>query len=136
MCDSKDGIYNRAEQKTPPMEPKAALLAIALLGFGSLTLTGQQAAAPGVFTAAQAQAGRTAYENSCGKCDSRFGQKTAVELINQFQRTASTPIFDLGWVDDDTILNITAYILQMNGARAGSQPLTKTTSAVLNAIVQ
>ena len=50
------------------MKHKAALLAIALLGSGLLSVTGQQSVTPAVFTGAQAQAGRTAYENSCGKC--------------------------------------------------------------------
>src|SRR4051794_6415112 len=110
------------------MKRKAAFLAIALLGSGLVT-TGQEAA-PAVFTAAQATAGRTAYENSCGKCHtytllgrkgeegelppvaslsapyqkfigtpnhvpplagkgflSRWGQKTAAQLIARFQVT-------------------------------------------------
>jgi len=49
------------------MKRNATLLAIVLLGSGLVT-TGQQPATPVVFTAAQAEAGRTAYENTCGKC--------------------------------------------------------------------
>ena len=48
------------------MNQIAALLAYALLA--SVALIGQQPAPPAVFTAAQAEAGRVAYENSCGRC--------------------------------------------------------------------
>jgi cytochrome c553 len=47
---------------------KAILAAVAVLGSGRLVLTGQQQTSPAIFTSAQAEAGRTAYENACGKC--------------------------------------------------------------------
>ena len=50
------------------MNHRAVVFAIALVGLGSVILAGQQSTTPAVFTAAQAEAGRTAYENSCGKC--------------------------------------------------------------------
>ena len=62
--------------------------------------------APRVFTAAQAEAGRLAYDNSCGK-----------------------------WMTDDTVVNITAYALQMSGAQPGTEPLTRTTGVVVNSLV-
>ena len=49
------------------MNFKVMLLAVAILGSGRLVLTGQPQTTP-VFTSAQAEAGRTAYENTCGKC--------------------------------------------------------------------
>jgi hypothetical protein len=161
------------------MNLKAALLTIALLTSGRLILIGQQPATPAVFTAAQADAGRTVYNNSCGKCHtytllgrkgeegelppvvtlsppyqkfigtpnhvpplagkvflSRWGQKTAGELIARFQVTASDPFFEFQDMNDDAVVNITAYVLQMNGAKAGGQPLTKSTSAVINSILE
>ena len=36
--------------------------------------------------------------------------------------------------DDPTAVNITAYVLQVNGAKAGTQPLTKTTADIVNSI--
>jgi hypothetical protein len=33
-------------------------------------------------------------------------------------------------------VNITAYVLQMNGAKAGAQPLTRTTRVVVNSIIK
>src|SRR5690349_12379671 len=46
---------------------KATLRAVAALGSGCLFLTGQPQPA-GVFTSAQAEAGRIAYENTCARC--------------------------------------------------------------------
>ena len=66
----------------------------------------------------------------------RWGQKTAAELIARFQITASDPFFQFEGMNDDTTVNITAYVLQMNGAKTGSQPLTRTTNAVVDSIVQ
>lgn len=50
------------------MDRKAICLGITLLVSGCFIVTGQQPATLAVFTPAQAEAGRTAYENSCGKC--------------------------------------------------------------------
>ena len=160
------------------MDIKVIFLGIALLVSGFI-VTGQQPATLTVFTSAQAEAGRTAYENSCGKCHtytllgrkgeesevplvaslsapyqkfigtpnrvpalagkvflSRWGQKTAAELIARFQITASDPFFQFEGMDDDKVVKITAYVLKMNGAKPGTQPLTRTTSVVVNSIVE
>jgi len=158
---------------------RTILLAIAVTWSGSVVMTGQQPTPPSVFTSAQAEAGRAAYENTCGKCHtyrllgrngaegelppvdslpasyqefirktnrvpplagevflSRWGQKTAAELIARFQITASDPSFQFQGMDDDTTVNITAYVLQVNGAKAGTQELTRVTGAVVNSLVQ
>jgi hypothetical protein len=67
---------------------------------------------------------------------SRWGQKTAAELIARFQVTASDPFFQFQEMNDEAVVNITNYVLQMNGAKAGPQPLTRKTSVVANSIVQ
>ena len=156
-----------------------AILLVGFLGSGVLVLAAQQPNTFGVFTPAQAEAGRVAYENTCGKCHtyrllgrngaegelppvdslppsyqefirktnrvpplagkvflSRWGQKTAAELIARFQITASDPSFQFQGMDSDTTVNITAYVLQVNGAKAGTQELTRTTTAVVNSLVQ
>lgn len=161
------------------MDRNVIFPAIALLVSGCFLVTGQQPATLPVFTSAQAEAGRMAYENSCGKCHtstllgrkgedgelppvsslsapyqkfigtpnrvpplagkvflSRWGQKTAAELIARFQITASDPFFQFEGMDDDTVVKITAYVLQRNGAKPGTQPLTRTTSAVVNSLVE
>ena len=156
-----------------------AILLVGLLGSGILVLAAQQPNTFGAFTPAQAEAGRKAYERTCGKCHtytlmgrnggpgelppmdslpasyqafigktnrvpplagkvflSRWGQKTAADLITRFQITASDPFFQFQGMDDDTTVNITAYVLQVNGAKAGTEELTRTTTAVVNSLVQ
>jgi mono/diheme cytochrome c family protein len=161
------------------MKSKNIPLAVSLLGSGLFVLTGQQPAPPSVFTSAQAEAGRIAYENTCGKCHtptllgrkgapgelppigslsedyqkfigsrgtvpplagpvfmSRWGSKTAAQLIARFQVTASDPFFRFEGMNEETTVNITAYVLQVNGATAGTKPLTRTTDAVVNSITR
>jgi hypothetical protein len=67
---------------------------------------------------------------------SRWGMKTVAQLIDRFQITVSDPNFKFKDIDDDTTVNITAYVLQVNGAKAGTQPLTRDTGAVVNSIVK
>ena len=161
------------------MNSRLIVLAIAVPWSGAALLTGQQSTPPRVFTSAQAEAGRVAYENTCGKCHtyrllgrnggegelppvdslptsyqefirktnrvppltgkvfvSRWGQKTAAELIARFQVTVSDPFFQFQGMSEDTTVNITAYVLQVNGAKAGSQELTRATGAVVNSLIQ
>jgi len=153
-----------------------ATLIIGILGSGLLVLTAQQPAT-GVFTTTQAEAGRIAYERTCGKCHTytlmgrhgdpgelqplsslwasyqkfigpkgfvrplagqafleRWGGKTAGELIARFQETVDDPYFKFENMTDDTTVNITAYVLQVNGAKPGTQPLTRTTGAIVSSI--
>jgi cytochrome c553 len=156
---------------------KPVVFVIALLGSGGFVLTGQQPAAQSVFTVTQADAGRTAYENSCGRCHTptllgrkgeegelpplaslpapfqkfigpagrvpplmgrafvvKYGQKTMAEMYTLFRGAAdTTPVADLH-MSDDTLVNITAYILQKNGAKPGNQPLEKTTGVLFGSV--
>ena len=156
-----------------------ALLAAVVLGSGFFVLTGQEPAPSGVFTAAQAEAGRKAYERTCGKCHTntltgrkgdpgelppisslsasyqkfigprgfvapltgkafmdRYGAKTAAQLIARFQETVDDPYFQFEDMKDETTVNITAYVLQVNGAKAGAQPLTRTTDVIVSSITR
>jgi hypothetical protein len=164
---------------------KALPLAAAVLASGLFVLTGQQPAPPAVFTTAQAEAGRKAYENTCGNCHTltlrgrkgdpgelppvssipasmqdmakgivpplagtdfidRWGSRTTAELIERIEQAIGafppegTNIPVPGHApaaSDPTSVNITAYVLQANGAKAGTQPLTKSTAATTAAIV-
>jgi mono/diheme cytochrome c family protein len=154
-------------------------LAAAVLGSGLFVLTGQQPgpAPSGIFTEAQAEAGRAAYENTCGQCHTptlmgrkgapgelpplsalsakyqefigprgyvaplagktfidRWGSKTAAQLIARFQETV--PAFPPEGMNDETTVNITAYILQVNGAKPGTRPLTRTASDIVSSVVR
>ena len=160
------------------MSFKAISLA-AILGAGLFVLAGQQPAASGIFTSAQAEAGRTAYERTCGQCHTptllgrkgdpgelppvsslpahwqkfigprgfvaplagkvfidRWGAKTAGELIARFQETVDDPVLKFEGLNEEATVNITAYILQVNGAKAGTQPLTRTTDVVVRSITR
>jgi hypothetical protein len=155
---------------------QAMLLAVPIIGSGIFVLAGQQASSSRVFTSAQAEAGRAAYENTCGKCHTatllgrkgepgelppvsslstyyqkfigprgfvpplagktfvdRWGSKTAGQLISRFQETVD--FFGLE-EDKETTVNITAYVLQVNGATAGNRPLTRTTGDIVSSITR
>jgi hypothetical protein len=157
---------------------KAILLA-GVVGTGLSVLTAQQPAASGIFTSAQADAGRLAYERTCGKCHTyaltgrkgdadelppldslpasyqkfigprgvvaplagkvfldRWGGKTAAQLIARFQETVDDPYFQFEDMKNETTVNITAYVLQVNGAKAGTEPLTRKTDVIVNSITR
>ncbi len=64
---------------------------------------------------------------------SRWGSRTAAQLIARFQETVDS----FGFEDDrEFTVNVTAYILHVNGARAGRQPLTRTTDTVVNSLTE
>jgi len=156
-----------------------AILLVGFLGSGVLVLATQQPNTFGVFTPAQAEAGRQAYERTCGKCHTntlmgrkgdpgelpplgslsasyqkfvgprgfvppltgkvfidRWGGKTAAQLIARFQETVDDPYFRFEDMNDESTVNITAYVLQVNGAKAGTEPLSRTTGVVVSSITQ
>jgi alcohol dehydrogenase (cytochrome c) len=101
-------------------------------------LTAQQAAPGGLYTAAQADAGRAAYAANCAAChlpDLR-GRNEASPLagpnfLNTWRERSTRQLHEYisttmppGRADlpAETYAAITAYILQANGATAGSQP--------------
>src|SRR5689334_24859653 len=60
----------------------------------------------------------------------RWGGKTAAELVARFQE-AKFSFKQAGLTDDDDIVRITAYVLQVNGAKPGTQPLTRLTAGTV-----
>jgi mono/diheme cytochrome c family protein len=140
-------------------------------------LAGQEPPRPAVFTQDQAEAGRTAYEKSCGQCHTytllgrkgeagelpaldslpaaylkfigpakrvpplvgndfvrKYSPKTVAEMFSLFRGAAdTTPVATLQ-MDDDTVVNITAYILQMNGGTPGNEKLTKTSALAFGSV--
>ena len=68
---------------------------------------------------------------------SRWGGKPRPNSSRGFRNYRRvTHTFQFEGMNDDTTVNITAYVLQVNGAKAGTQELTRTTSAVVNSLVQ
>lgn len=156
---------------------RKSLLPLALLCSLVIVVFGQEPASDGIFTSAQAQAGRLAYEKTCGRCHTltlmgrqgkpeerppvsslseadqkfinnyggrvpplagevflqRWGAKTAAQLVSRFQE-AKFSFDEAGLTDDENIVDITAYVLQVNGAKAGSRLLTRTADAIVNSV--
>lgn len=153
-----------------------SFLTVATVCSVGMVVFGQQSDGGGIFTSAQAQAGRVAYEKTCGRCHTltlmgrqgkpderpavrslsqadqqfinnnngrvpplagevflqRWGSKTASQLVARFQE-AKFSFEEAGLTDDERIVDITAYVLQVNGAKAGNQPLTRSTEAIVSA---
>jgi mono/diheme cytochrome c family protein len=64
----------------------------------------------------------------------RWGSKTAAQLIARFQETAFFFRVDDG--NEETTVNIAAWVLQANGAKVGTRPLTRSTDTVVNSVVR
>ncbi len=103
------------------------------------------------YTAEQADAGRAAYAASCAACHqanlrgegdalpltgkafmSVWGKRTAKDLFDTLH--ASMPYGNAGSLDTQTYTNITAFILQANGAKPGADKLTATTATKIGDI--
>ncbi len=152
-----------------------SLVTVGLMCSVVILVSGQEPNERGIFTPAQAAAGRAKYEKTCGRCHTltlmgregkpeerppvsslseadqqfinsfggrvpplagevflqRWGSKTAAELVARFQ-DAKFSFREAGLTDDEGIVEITAYVFQVNGARAGTQRLTRATDAIVS----
>ena len=115
---------------------------------GVVILFAQQRPA-GPYTAAQAAAGRAAYQTNCASCHapdlsgregpqlaganffSQWGDRTAGALINFMQSTMPPGAPPLS---GDAYVNLAAFILDANSARAGNQPLTATSNVAIRSV--
>lgn len=106
---------------------------------GAVTAVAQQRFA-GSYTAAQAQAGRAAYQTNCASCHApdlsgregpqlaganfmrQWGDKTTGDLIG-FMR-ATMPPGGAAPLPDQTYIDLAAFILDSNSARPGDRALT------------
>ena len=129
---------------------KIALAALGLAG-SVWMVTAQQTAPAGSFTAAQSAAGRTVYDANCASCHmpdlvgrgeapqlagsqfmNMWGPRSVHDLLTFTQ--AAMPPLNAGSISDADYLNVTAFILQSNGAVAGNQPLTATSGFTLRSV--
>jgi len=130
------------------------LIAIGIAGAALVTgvLTAQQSAtAVAPFTAAQAEAGRTAYQANCAGCHGAdlggrndasalqgglfmgsWGNRTTADLLGFMQ--GAMPPGNPGGLGEANYLNIAAFILEQNGARAGQQALAANTRVGISSI--
>ena len=114
----------------------------------SAAATAQPDAAGGLFTAAQAAAGRAAYEQVCAECHrndlrgtAHGTELTGVGFMSVWDARPARALFEYlreemppgagGSLEDETYLGIAAYILQANGLAAGEQPLSAATEVAI-----
>jgi alcohol dehydrogenase (cytochrome c) len=135
---------------------KKTLVLISLFAalYGVLQLFGQQGAQQGTagpFTAQQANAGRDAYQQNCSDCHAAdlsgignalplaglpftgsWGNRTVGDLVG-FMEGAMPPT-NPGGLGEQNYLNITAFILQSNGARPGNQALAGNSTVAIRSV--
>lgn len=123
----------------------------ACLGFG-WSRTAAAAGQTAVFTAAQAEAGRSAYRTHCAGCHASdlggrddapalagpdflktWGPRTTAQL-HDFIRTTMPP--DGTALTPDEYLAVVAHLLERNGAVAGAQPLDATTAVGIASLIR
>jgi hypothetical protein len=156
---------------------KLWLNASAVAGCGLMVLAAQEPAPPAVFTAAQADGGKAAYQSTCGKCHTatllgrtgKPGELPPIDslpvVMQEVVRAAGGNVPPLAGADflarwegqttmdlsvriktaiggfppegtgKDTYLDLTAYILQANGAQSGTQALTGATAVAIGQVV-
>jgi len=111
----------------------------------------QQATRPGPFTAEQASAGRATYQTTCASCHlpdmkgtfeapplaganfmNTWRNRPTSDLFTRIRNTM--PISNPGSLSDQDAANLVAFILQANGAKAGTQALTAQTIVPIGAV--
>jgi alcohol dehydrogenase (cytochrome c) len=123
----------------------ASLVAVFTLAFVSA-----QQPAPAIYTEAQAAAGKTVYDANCAACHlpDLSGRNEASPLagpnfMNTWRGRSTRELFDYisstmppgrANLGADAYLAVTAFILQVNGARPGTQPLAAATTVPVGAI--
>ncbi len=134
--------------------PLLLLGSAAFVGMTMASVGGHQVrpVAAGGYTAAQAEAGQVAYARQCAGCHSadfrgtgdapavagpdfaaKWGPRPVNELFTYLVQTM--PPTNPGSLGDAGTLEVTAYLLRINGARAGKQPLTATMPTPMNALL-
>jgi alcohol dehydrogenase (cytochrome c) len=105
----------------------------------------------GPYTAAQAAAGRATYQANCASCHaadlsglnsasalagglflSSWGDRTPSDLIAFLE--GAMPPGNPGSLGEQAYVNVTAFILDFNGARPGNQPLTAASKVAIRSI--
>jgi alcohol dehydrogenase (cytochrome c) len=106
---------------------------------------------PVVYTSGQASDGLAAYQTNCASCHlpdlagrneapqlaggnfmNAWGARSTTELIRRIQ--ATMPPANAGGLSDDVYVNIAAFLLRTNGARAGDVPLGISTAARIDTV--
>jgi mono/diheme cytochrome c family protein len=135
-----------------PFMPIVRTLAIVLVFWaGGAWVRAQPPSGLQVFTAEQATVGKTAFQAHCASCHAGDlgGRDDAPALkgdafLSTWQAKPVKELFDFiqstmppegGSISADDYLAIVAHTLQANGATAGAQPLTASTSTPISAVL-
>src|SRR3979490_2753129 len=112
----------------------------------------QQLSGTAPYTGEQANAGRATYQIKCATChlpdlkgSNEASPLTGMNFVNTWRDRATSdlfnrirntmPVTDPGSLGDAEAVNVVAYLLQANGAAAGTQALTPTTRALIGAAI-
>jgi len=116
--------------------------------------TGARSTASGVFTAEQAKNGERAFQAKCATCHGSDLHSTDAEapdltegafkfgwqgktIANRFEQIRSTmPYGNAHGLDDQTYIDIVAYILQFNGLPSGAQKLEPDVRALEQIVIE
>jgi len=138
------------------MKTSVTVLSLVLL-IGACVANAQQGKRTiksGVFTAAQAKSGESAYQTNCASCHGsdlhatdaeapdltesifQFGWKgkTVAEVLEQIR--SAMPLDQPRSLDDQTYLDILVFIFQFNGAPSGNQKLEPNLPALREIVVE
>jgi mono/diheme cytochrome c family protein len=137
----------------PARRPRIALAVVisGMVASAGVSAAAGQGATAGIYTDDQAQAGRAVYERECAQCHQanlqgsfeapqlagesflRFwGDLSPRDLFDRIRN--SMPPESPGGLGETAYLGVVAYLLQANGAPAGTQPLTGTTSVAIASV--
>src|SRR3984885_10258505 len=133
------------------MKKNLIVVASVISACGIAVLSGQPTSATGPYTAAQAAAGRATYQANCLSCHaadlsglnsasalagglfmSSWGDRSPGELITFLE--GAMPPGNPGSLGEQAYINVTAFILDYNGARAGNLPLTAANKVAIRSV--
>src|SRR5271168_2043458 len=117
----------------------------------SIAAVGYAQQGAGIYTAAQATAGRAAFQANCASCHgadltglnsasalagglfmSSWGDRTPKDLIAFLE--GAMPPGNPGSLGEQAYINVAAFILDFNGARPGNQPLTAASKVAIRSV--
>jgi alcohol dehydrogenase (cytochrome c) len=126
--------------------------AFATIALGAMSARAQQAARPDSFTVEQSTAGRANYMAMCAPCHmpdlkgsnealplsglgftSVWRSRTTRDLFERI--STSMPPGKAGLIPEQDVVSLVAFILQSNGARPGTKPLTTTAAIPISELV-
>lgn len=128
------------------------LIGVVAAAFCAASSVSAQTISPAPFTQAQSDAGRQTYAASCASChgdrlegkgapalagkefaDGAFGRRPVAQLYTFIQN--SMPFCEGRSLASETYINIVAFLLQVNGAKPGNEPLTPTAGVKVGDII-